>query len=284
MDSAKEPERERLRYDAVLKDLFQRDHPTLLKQLCGGRDVRQSLNVELAIVEERRADLLFELEDESLFLLDIQSTNDRDMGYRIGTYTLAGAQKYKRKIRAVVLYTGMPAMRMEEHVDAGSVVVQYELIDIREIGAEALMRGGPGDLALALLARGGPEKVLEILARAMKLKSPRRERLLTQLAVLAGLRRLDKTIRMEMKKMGEYVDFQKNVILRDIWNDGKAEGKAEGQAEGALAILSGQLAEKFGPLPRWASTRLRKASPEQIFDWSRKVLTAETLEGVVGQR
>jgi hypothetical protein len=280
MDSSKGLERERLRYDAVLKDLFQRDHPSLLKQLCGGVGVRQSLNVELAIVEERRSDLLFELEDKSLFLLDIQSTNDRNMGYRIGIYTLVGAQKYDRKIRAVVLYTGMPVMRMKKHVDAGSVVVQYELIDIREIGAEALMRGGPGDLALALLARGGPEKVLEILARAMKLKSPRRERLLTQLAVLAGLRRLDKTIRMEMKKMGEYVDFQKNVILRDIWDDVKAEGKAEG----ALAILSGLLAEKFGPLPRWASARLRKASPEQIFDWSRKVLTAETLEGVVGQR
>ena len=52
--------------------------------------------------------------------------------------------------------------------------------------------------------------------------------------------------------MGEYVDIQKNVILRDIWRDGltkgRAEGLAKGNAEGALAILSGLLEEKFGPL------------------------------------
>jgi hypothetical protein len=108
------------------------------------------------------------------------------MGYRVGIYTLLGAQKYERKIRAVVLYTGMPAMRMQRHVDAGSAVVDYELIDIREIGAETLIGGGPGDLALALLARGGPERLREILSRAMKLKGPKRDRLMTQLTVLAG--------------------------------------------------------------------------------------------------
>jgi hypothetical protein len=106
MESSPSPPRASLRYDAVLKDLFQRDHPTLLKLLSGGIGVKQTLNVELAIVEERRADLLFELEDQSLFLLDFQSTNDRHMGYRVGIYTLVGSQKYKRKVRATVLYTG----------------------------------------------------------------------------------------------------------------------------------------------------------------------------------
>jgi hypothetical protein len=116
----------------------------------------------------------------------------------------------------------------------------------------------------------------EILARVLRLKSPHRERLLTQLAVLAGLRRLDKAIRMEMKKMGEYVDIQKNAILKDIWD--------EVRAEGATSILSAQLKEKFGPLPAWASTRLRKASPQQILAWSRLVLSATMLQEVVGRR
>ena len=294
MNSLQKPGRERLRYDAVLKDLFQRDHPTLLTQLIGldpisrGVGVKQTLNVELAIVEERRADLLFELEDESLFLLDLQSSNDSAMGYRVGIYALVASQKYKRKVRAVVLYTGMERMRMQGHLDAGSAKVDYELIDIRDMSAETLLRGGPGDWALALLANGGPERMREIILKAMKLKSPKRERLLTQLTVLAGLRRLDKTIKMEMKQMSEYVDIQKNVILRDIWRDGltkgRAEGEAKGKAEGALAILSSQLEEKFGPLPSWAAARLRKATPDQTRLWSRKVLTAATLESVVGRR
>ncbi len=290
MPPLQKPRRERLRYDAVLKDLFQRDHPTLLTQLIGldprssGIGVKQTLNVELAMIEERRADLLFELEDGSLFLLDIQSTNDSAMGYRVGIYTLLGSQKYKRKVRAVVLYTGMERMRMQGHLDAGSAKVDYELVDIRDISAETLLRGGPGDWALALLAKGGPERMHEIILKAMKLKSPKRERLLTQLSVLAGLRRLDKTIRMEMEQMSEYVDIQKNVILRDIWRDGLAKGKAEGKAEGAIAILSSQMEEKFGPLPSWVAARLRKATPTQTQLWSRKVLTAATLEAVVGRK
>jgi hypothetical protein len=174
----------------------------------------------------------------------------------------------------------MPKMHMEAHVDAGSALVDYCLIDIREIEAETLIAGGPGDLALALLARGGPERMREILARALRLRSPRRERLLTQLAVLAGLRRLDKAITMEMKQMGAYVDIQKNAFLRDIWD----EAKAKGRAEGAATILSTQLAEKFGPLPAWAATRLRTASPEQILAWSLMLLSATTLQAVVGRR
>jgi len=293
MSSLPRPERVLLRYDAVLKDLFQRDHPMLLNRLTGGAAVRQSLNVELAIVEERRADLLFELDDQSLFLLDLQSTNDRNMGYRVGIYTLVGAQKYQRKVRAAVLYTGMSEMKMEAHLDTGSTKVDYQLIDIREISAEALMRGGPGDLALALLARGGPERMHEILTRAMKLEPPGRDRLLTQLAVLAGLRRLDKRLRMEIKQMdSEYVDIWKNVILRDAWvkavkegmAEGKVLGKAEGRAEAASAMLSGLLEEKFGPLPAWASTRLRRATPEQTLRWSRKVLTAASLKEIVGRK
>lgn len=277
-----------LRYDAVLKDLFQRDHPTLLRRLSGGMQVKQTLNVELAIVEERRADLLFELEDDSLFLLDLQSTNDRNMAYRIGVYTLVGAQKYKRKIRAVVLYTGMAKMRMESQVDAGSAKVDYQLVDIREIGAETLLGGGPGDLALALLARGGARRLREILMRAMKFESPRRERLLTQLIVLAGLRHLDKKITMEMKQMGAYIDIQKHYFLRDVFDkglaEGEARGEAKGEAKGEANLLSTLLEEKFGPLPAWARARLKKARPEQRLEWTRKLLMADSLAGVIGRR
>jgi hypothetical protein len=99
---------------------------------------------------------------------------------------------------------------------------------------------------------------------------------LTQNAVLAGLRRLDKTIKMEMKQMGAHIDIRKNVILREVWDDGRAVG--------ATALLSSLLEEKFGRLPAWASARLRKATPQQTREWGRKVLTAQTLQAVVSRR
>jgi hypothetical protein len=78
-----EPKR---RYDAILKDLFQRDHPSLLDQLTGGVPVKQFLNVEFPTILERRADLVLLLEDDSITHLEFQSDNDPDMVFREGIY------------------------------------------------------------------------------------------------------------------------------------------------------------------------------------------------------
>ena len=51
--------KQRFQYDAVVKDLFQKDRPTLLDMFTGPAEVREFLNSELASVEERFADLLF---------------------------------------------------------------------------------------------------------------------------------------------------------------------------------------------------------------------------------
>jgi len=107
------------KYDLVVKDLFQRDHPSLLDQLTAGVPVREVLNVELARVEERRADLVLLLADGTILHLEFQSTNDRNMPYREGIYCLLLGQKYRRRVRQVVLYLGQAKMRMENQVDLG---------------------------------------------------------------------------------------------------------------------------------------------------------------------
>ncbi len=278
-----------VRYDAVLKDLFQRDHPALLDRLTGGVKVRESLNVEFATVAERRADLLLLLEDESIFHLDFQSENDRDMPYREGVYGLMAGQKYRRRIRQAVLYAGQERMRMPDRLDLGEIQVAYRLVDIRAFDAAALLRSGqPGDYALALLARGGAEHLREILEKASRLPGPQREKVLAQLVALSGLRRLGGKLTMELKSMGiaKYVDD--HVFLREIrataLAEGEAKGRAEGEAEGRIALLQDMLGAKFGPLPKWARTRVQNATPAQVERWAKKVLTAETVEETLGKR
>jgi hypothetical protein len=63
-----------------------------------------------------------------------------------------------------------------------------------------------------------------------------------------------------------------------------AEGKAEGKAEGMTTLLAEMLCVKFGPLPKWAETRIRSAKPLQAERWGRKLLTANSLEAVIGKR
>jgi hypothetical protein len=136
---------------------------SLLDQLTEGVAVLEVLNVELAGVEERRADLVLLLADGTILHIEFQSANDKDMPYREGIYCLLLGQKYRRRVRQVVLYLGQPKMRMEDRVDLGETKSAYRLMDIREMDARRLMASGrPGDLVLAMLAGGGPESVVEI--------------------------------------------------------------------------------------------------------------------------
>ncbi len=154
------------KYDLVVKDLFQRDHPTLLNRLTAGVAVREILNVELARVEERRADLGLSLPNGALLHIEFQSGNDKDKPYRMGSYCMLLGQKYRRRVRQVVLYLGSAKMLMKDRVDLGETYAAYTLVDIRDVDARELMASGNhGDLALALLARGGSGLVVEIAKR-----------------------------------------------------------------------------------------------------------------------
>ena len=286
--------KKRVRYDAVVKDLFQKDRPTLLGMLAGPAEVLEFLQSEFPIVQERVADLVLALSDESILHLEFQSTNHAQMPLRVGIYGLLAVQKHRRKrIRQVVIYMGEAPMRMQDRLDLGGIRVEYQLIDIREFDAEQLIASGnPGDLALAFLARGGVERLAEIVRRASRLKEEDRRRVLLQMTMLSGLRMLSKPLRMEMKKMGVYIEIEKNVILREIRDSGKAEGKAEGIAEGLVRgnvagvrrVLRGLLETKFGPLPKWAVGRVQAASDTEAHEWAQRVLTVDTLEGILGKK
>lgn len=261
------------KYDLVVKDLFQRDHPSLLDRLTAGVAVREVLNVELARVEERRADLVYLLADETLLHIEFQSDNDKDMPYREGIYCLLLGQKYRRRVRQVVLYLGQAKMTMDDHVDLGETKCAYTLIDIRELDARELMASGrAGDLALAMLANDGPENMLEIAKRVRGLKGAERQRVLSQLTLLSGLRRMTGRLRMDLKTMGISTDpFYKNPFVMDIMRNAQAK------------MLRGQLKTKFGSLPKWVDEPLETASSAQLERWSKKILTVGTLEGVLGK-
>src|SRR5205809_5973142 len=81
------------KYDLVIKDLFQRDHPSLLEQLTAGVAVREVLSVELARVEERRADLVLLLADGAILHIEFKSGNDKDMLTAKGSIVCCSARR-----------------------------------------------------------------------------------------------------------------------------------------------------------------------------------------------
>jgi hypothetical protein len=280
----------RFNHDGVLKDLLQVDRPIFLDRITGGIPVTQFLNVELPKVLERRLDLVMQLADRSILHVELQASNDRDIAFREGVYCFLVGQLHRGcRIRQTVLYVGRPKMRMPAGVDLGDTTGKFNLMDIREMDAgDLLTRGKPADYVLAMLAGGGDGRIREIVRKIAGLGGPLRERALAQLMVLSGLRGLPARVQWEMKDMGVVIDIRKNPVLmrwqKEFLAEGIQKGREEGREEGRALILTDQLRAKFGPVPKWASERIKRASSQELSQWARKVLTAGSLEGVLGKK
>ena len=84
-------------------------------------------------------------------------------------------------------------------------------------------------------------------------------------------------LRMELIGMGITTDiFYKNEFVRDAIRDAVRDAEAN--------MLRALLEKKFGKLPKWADERLGGATSVQIERWSKKILSAETVEGVLGRK
>jgi len=64
--------------------------------------------------------------------------------------------------------------------------------------------------------------------------------------------------------------------------EGMARGRAEGEARGRAGALVQLLILKFGPLPQAVLDTVHAASTDQLETWTARVLTADTLEAILG--
>ncbi|MGE0322048.1 MAG: Rpn family recombination-promoting nuclease/putative transposase [Polyangiaceae bacterium] len=64
--------------------------------------------------------------------------------------------------------------------------------------------------------------------------------------------------------------------------EGEAKGRAEGEAKGRERVLRELLEQRFGPLPRWAVQRLRKADARALDELSSRILAATSLRDAFG--
>ena len=64
----------------------------------------------------------------------------------------------------------------------------------------------------------------------------------------------------------------------------KRAGGLRGIRDDRAKMMRGRLTKKFGKLPKWIDERLEEATCVQIERWSKKTLTADTLEGVLGKK
>ncbi|MBF0426574.1 MAG: hypothetical protein HQL66_12235 [Magnetococcales bacterium] len=260
-----------MKYDATLKSIFQ-TLPQRLLLLLTGQEAAALLPIEFPSVKRRQPDLVVRLADESIFHLEFQSGHDPDMAWRMLEYFLLIRGRYPTaRIVQQVLYvgTGTPAFLTEiEEID---LKFRYTVRDIREIDCQRMLESPClEESLLAVLCRLQDDRrtLRVLLARIAVLEPKAKADALEKLVILAGLRRLEITVKEEVKEMAITVDVMENEFLRDIFIRGEA------------TLLMRLLRQRFGSLPGWVDERVRAANAATIETWGDRILTAPSLREV----
>jgi hypothetical protein len=123
--------------------------------------------------------------------------------------------------------------------------------------------------------------VRQILLRIAQLPGAEQGKTLSQLLILAGLRKLTHTahtIREEARKMPILNSILEHEVIGPAILQGRREGIHEGIQRGALGVVRRLLESRFGPLTEVVERRLGALTEAELADLSVRVLEANGIE------
>ncbi|THF67089.1 transposase [Pseudothauera nasutitermitis] len=239
-------------------------------------------------------------------LIEFQSRADPWMALRMLTYVCllyqdlikSGQIARGRKLPPVlplVLYNGQPRWRPTRelaHLIAAPVGLarwrpsfRYHLLDEGRVADEELRRLSGNLLALLIRLGNTPEApAISVATRELvqHLKGPQYDSLRRVFVVFYNriiLRKLNPGEPIE-----EFTDLQEiDSMLAERIEQWTRRWMQEGRQEGAAKTLEHLLSLRFGELPDWAAARLGRATEAELEQWTEAVLSADSLEGVLGK-
>ncbi len=279
-------EKNRSQYDTTIKDLFEKPPQRLLQMLIG-REAVELLPVEFASTQKRFPDLVFLLEDDSIFHLELQS-NSEEMDWRMLMYYSLIRQRYPSRVLVQkVLYVGLQKWHPGSAIEEPNLSFRYEVVDIRSIDCRVLM-DSPSleENILAILCRIDNQKevIQEILYRISDLPIIARADALTKLVILSRLRRLETVVKTEAETMSLTFNLMENDVFRPMilkeLRDAERIGEQRGRQEESVLMLTRLLQRRFGAVPGWAIEKIAKADLQSLEEWSLRFVDAQSLEAV----
>ncbi len=266
-------------YDVALKNLLTSASSRLLTTLTGLK-VAVWHNAELPVVQARQPDLLGETARGELVHVELQSTNDPTMAERMLKYSVAIHEKFGRYPHQLVLYVGRNPLKMPREVEGPGLEFGCPMIDIREIESTDLLASSSlEDNVLAVLARfqDGIQIVREILRR-IHADGAHRESALTELTILAGLRKLGPIIKEELLRMPILEDIMDHDLIGPAIRQGISQGIEDGERRMVLRMLE----SRFGILPPRIKEKVARLSIEELEDLGVQLMNASSLEQLFG--
>ncbi len=263
--------------DVTLKLLLAEPADETLRLVGAGGRVTRWLNVEMPAVQNRRVDLLAELDTGDLLHIELQRENDPQMALRMVEYAVCILRRGGRYPRQVLLYVGNDRMRMPDRIEAEGMRFRYSQVDVRDLDGSALLASeGLSDNILAVLARveDRMDTIRRIFAKILPLEPAKRADALQRLLITCGMRGFNQ----EFKEMAISWGIEDSEILGPPYRKGKEEGKEEGKKE----VVRRQIERRFGPLPSWAEDRLNGISQNETDDLALRIFDAGSLTELLG--
>jgi predicted transposase YdaD len=270
------------KYDAALKSVLTRGTAGFLSRLMG-LEVAGFLNSDLAEVRSQQVDLLGEARDGTLFHVELQSTNEQRMAFRMLEYLVAVEGKYGRVPRQLVLYVGKAAMRMESRIEAAGLSFHVDMQNIRELDVGPLLESDNLDENIVSVLARQPDArraVRRILEKIEASDPNYRPKALRELMILAGLRNLGNFVEEESERMPILDDIMDHDFLGPLMREGIATGRVEGER----ALFLKLAAKRFGPVPKWVNEQIELLGNEELEDLGARLFDVKSLDELFGAR
>ena len=212
------------KFDKTLRDIIQNIPQKFVSILTGKKGVK-ILDNTFPSTKERVADLVLQLEDDTIFHLELQTQNDKNMPFRMLEYYLLLKQRYPDKpINQMVLYVGDGKPNMPNFLETDKLKFRYELKDIKNIECKELLESDNlEDKILAVLCKVKdfekyifslidellklPEKQRADYIRKLLIALNYRPKLKVKLKMLMEERKMPLTITEEMAKEDPFYDL-----------------------------------------------------------------------------
>ncbi len=189
-----------------------------------------------------------------------------------------GHARWKSPTNVAALVPQVPA-----GLEAFRPQVEYLLLDEGAFQARELDALPSPVARLFRLEHADPEELMaEVKRLRLSLRGPKHQELRRTfvICILAILRRRLEGIRLPETQELEEIEImlaEKAPTWTEMW-------KEDGRREGESRILLRLLESRFGPLDEHTLARVAAADAERLLDWSDRILTAERLEDVFGDR
>jgi len=219
-------------FDKTLRDLIQNIPQKFVSILTGKKGVK-ILDNTFPSTKERVADLVLELEDNSIFHLELQTQNDKNMPFRMLEYYLLLKQRYPDKpIKQMVLYVGDGKLNMPNSLETDKLKFSYEIKDIKSIECKELLESDNlEDKILAVLCKvqDFEKYIFSLIDELLQLPEKQRADYIRKLLIALNYRpKLKEKLILIMEERDMPLTITEEMIRNDpFFKKGKEETKKE---------------------------------------------------------